>query len=254
MVVTLAEALGVGPHEVLALVGAGGKTTALFRLAEELRARGAGPVVTTTTRILVPPPSPRVELVIEPARGDAAAAVARVLARGRIPVVAVATTPDGKLAGIDADWTGELLSAAGATHVLVEADGAARKPFKAPRAGEPVIPAAATLVVGVLGIDALGATVAEASHRPELVAALTGLRSGDALDSPAIARVMLDKVDGVMRGAPEGARRVILVNKVDDELRLRDARMLASELVGRGATRIVLAALERGGAIEVLLG
>lgn len=248
---TLSQAIGLGPREVLALVGAGGKTTALFRIADELRGQGAGPVITTTTRIYVPLPSPVLELVIEPLRGGAGAAVARVLARGRTPVVAVATTPDGKLAGIDADWTGDLIAATGATHVLVEADGAARRSLKAPQLGEPVIPAVATLVVGVVGIDALGATVAGASHRPELVAALTGLRGDDELDVRAIAKVMLDPARGVMRGAPDAARRVVLINKVDDESRLRDARALARELIARGAKRVVIAALEQRGVIEV---
>jgi probable selenium-dependent hydroxylase accessory protein YqeC len=132
--------------------------------------------------------------------------------------------------------------------VLVEADGAARKPFKAPNDDEPVIPRATTLVVAVVGIDALGRPVSEAAHRPERVTALTGLGPADVLDARSIARVMLAE-RGVMKGAPAGARTVVLVNKADDAARLRDARSLARELMAQGAQRVVVAALERGDAI-----
>jgi len=62
---TLAEALGVaafGPTksakprgcEVVAFTGSGGKTTAMFRLAAELVARGARVLITTPTHIYPP--------------------------------------------------------------------------------------------------------------------------------------------------------------------------------------------------------
>lgn len=245
---TLSEALGIGDREIVAFVGAGGKTVAMFHLGRELRAAGARPVLTTTTKILVPAESPDQDVVVESDPAALIAAVERALARGRIPVAAVATTADGKLAGVRPERVDDLAAAAGATHVLVEADGAARKPFKAPNDDEPVIPRATTLVVAVVGIDALGRPVSEAAHRPERVTALTGLGPANVLDARSIARVMLAE-RGVMKGAPAGARTVVLVNKADDAARLRDARSLARELMAQGAQRVVVAALERGDAI-----
>ena len=48
---TLAEALGVTTGDVVALVGGGGKTTAMFRLAREIVERGERVLTTSTTHI-----------------------------------------------------------------------------------------------------------------------------------------------------------------------------------------------------------
>lgn len=248
---TLSEALGIGDREVVAFVGAGGKTVAMFHLGRELRAAGAGPVLTTTTKILVPADTPDQDVVVETDPTAMVAAVERALGRGSIPVAAVATTADGKLAGVAPERVADLAGAAGVTHVLVEADGAARRPFKAPNDDEPVVPRTTTLVVAVVGIDALGRTVMQAAHRPERVMALTGLGPADVLDARSIARVMLAE-GGVMKGAPAGARTVVVVNKADDAARLREARSLARELMAQGARRVIVAALGRGaGVIDV---
>src|SRR4030043_2196231 len=50
----LEESLGLKAKELISLVGAGGKTTLMFRLAKELVAGGKKVVTTTTTKILEP--------------------------------------------------------------------------------------------------------------------------------------------------------------------------------------------------------
>jgi len=250
-VITLREALGLGDREIVAFVGAGGKTTGMFRLARELRADGATVIVTTTTKILAPPETSDLRVVIEPERSALLAAVAGTVAHQRTAVVARATTPDGKLAGIHPDWVAALADLPGVRYVLVEADGAARKPFKAPRDGEPVIPRAATIVVAMVGVDAIGELLSEVAHRPEQVMALTGLGPGDRLDARSIAHVLLDPA-GIAKGAPRGARIVYLLNKADDPRRVERAHELAAELRRGGAKRVVIAALAaRNSVIEV---
>src|SRR5512143_3356896 len=96
---SLSEALRIVGRDVVAFTGAGGKTTALFRVARELRGAIA-PVVTTTTRIFVPPPAADLTLGVEADRATLLMATEDALATGRIPVVGCATTPDGKLVGV----------------------------------------------------------------------------------------------------------------------------------------------------------
>ena len=48
---TLGDALGVTGAEVVALVGGGGKSTAMFRLAREMVDKGGQVITTTTTKI-----------------------------------------------------------------------------------------------------------------------------------------------------------------------------------------------------------
>jgi len=254
MRLALREALALGDREVVAFVGAGGKTTALFRLARELHAGGALVVVTTTTKILIPPASPDLQVVVESRPSRLLAAVATALARRLIPVAARATTADGKLEGVPPEWVADLARLPGVTHVLVEADGAARKPFTAPREGEPVIPASATVVVPVVGIDALGQPLsAMVAHRPERVTVLTGLADGDRLEAWAIARVLLDP-RGSAGGTPRDARIVPLVNKADDPRRIAAAREVAAELRRAGAARVVIATLEAEHAVVEVSG
>lgn len=228
----------------MAFVGAGGKTTAMFLAARELRAAGAGVVVTTTTKILVPAPEPDLEVIAMNDEPGALAAVRTALRHGRLPVLARAFLPDGKLGGIAAERVTDVAGLPEVTHVLVEADGAARRPFKAPRQGEPVIPAAATLVVAVVGVDALGEPLSDRiAHRPEEVTARTGLAPGQRITASAIAAVMLG-AEGGTRGAPRGARIAVLVNKADTPERVAAAHDLATELRRCGAERVVIAALE----------
>jgi molybdenum cofactor cytidylyltransferase len=250
---TLRDALTIGRREVVTFVGAGGKTTAMFRLARELRASGAAVVVTTTTRILIPPSSPDLVVVIESERSALLAGVTDALAHDRIPVVARERTGDGKLAGVPPEWVADLAELPTVRYALVEADGAARKPFKAPREGEPVIPRVATVVVAIVGIDALGEPLSEVAHRPEQVMALTGLGADDRLDARSIARVLLDPA-GTAKGAPPGARIVYLLNKADDPRRVTQARELAAELRRAGAPRVVIAALEAADAVIEVRG
>jgi len=250
---TLGEALTVGEHEVVAFVGAGGKTTAMFRLARELRDAGATVVITTTTKILIPAIDNDLRVVVEEERSALLAAVADAIAHGRIPVVARATTPDGKLAGIPPEWIADLAKLPAVRHVLVEADGAAHKPFKAPREGEPVIPRSATIVVAMVGVDALGERLSEVAHRPDEVMALTGLGSDDRLDERSIALVLLHPA-GIAKGAPPAARIVSLLNKADDPRRVERARELAAELLRGGAQRVVIAALEARDAVLEIQG
>ena len=109
---------------VTAVIGGGGKTSLLYRLASELRERGMV-LVATTTRILPP--------AHLPVRHDREGTLRALRANG----IACAGTPaeGGKLAEPSfADWMTL------ADYTLVEADGSKGLPLKAHAPHEPVIP------------------------------------------------------------------------------------------------------------------
>jgi probable selenium-dependent hydroxylase accessory protein YqeC len=207
--------------------------------------------VTTTTRIYTPEASSDLALVVAGSHDEAMRGAREALASGRIPVTATTTTDDGKLVGVPASWIGDLAALPRASCVLVEADGSARLPITAPREGEPVIPPCATLVVAIVGVDALGAPIERAAHRPERVSAITRLPRSASLDARAIARVVLDP-DGNTKGAPATARVVALVNKVDDDRALASARDIAQAMRALRDVRVVIASLEHAGVREVV--
>jgi probable selenium-dependent hydroxylase accessory protein YqeC len=239
---TLAEALGIAPGEVVSFIGAGGKTTAMYRVAADLAARGLKTIVTTTTKIF-PPNGPDIPLVLrEAAEGRAAARAAEALGRAPVVVVAARALADGKLEGLPAEEVAALRGVAGVSAVLVEADGSARKPFKAPAPHEPVIPAATTLVVAVVGAEVLGRPLSEdLAHRAALAAEQAGIRLGDPVTPEVVARVLLGPAN--LRGKPAGARLAGLITGARTPALRAAAERLARLLRDGGAAPVVLAEL-----------
>jgi probable selenium-dependent hydroxylase accessory protein YqeC len=209
---SLPDLWSLGPGEVISVVGAGGKSTLLELLARGFEAEGRRVILTTTTRMWPPPTGPGARPLVT---GTELAQVLGLLAEdpGRSPVVGRSVLPDGKLEAIPVDWVPALRDLPWVEAVVVEADGSAGKPLKAPAPWEPVVPSCCTLLVVVAGLDAQGATLdASQVHRPELLSALLGVPVGAALpdEAPFTASLL-----GYREAVPIHARLLILMNKVD---------------------------------------
>jgi probable selenium-dependent hydroxylase accessory protein YqeC len=243
MSMPLAKALGVGEREVVVLVGGGGKTTTLFRLGRELLGSGAGVVLTTTTHIFAPGARPDLETIFltEWDRGVAECRAARE--RGHLPVLGTRVTPERRLAGIPPEAVDHFASQPEVSYVLVEADGSAHKPFKAPLDYEPVVPSSTTLLIAVVGVDALGQPLdAEHIHRPQRVAELSSAVVGEPLSAEAIARVLVHRL-GPLRDAPPGARSLVLLNKADTPERTAAAEEIARAVRARNGPPTLIGAV-----------
>lgn len=237
----LVDALDAGRDKVIVLVGGGGKTTTMYRLARELADSGARVVVTTTTRINVPRPEEAGCTLVARDLEVLRSLVRDSLKLHQIVGVGYYIVDEGKLKGIPPEWVAELASLA--DHVLVEADGSAGRPFKAPADHEPVIPDSTDLLIAVVGVEAVGARLTrEDVHRPERIEALTGLRPGEVITPAVVARVLLHPW-GITKGRPRRSRTVALINKVDDERRLGTAREIGQLLVEGGIRRVVVASV-----------
>ncbi len=243
----LSRALRVSRGDVVALVGAGGKSTALFRLAEELSAAGWRVAITTTTHLAVDQlalapavlraTDPGWEIELEPMLNR----------HGRVLVITGAADEPGKVRGLLAEDCARLARHPAVDVLLVEADGARRRLLKAPAPHEPVIPPEATLVVIVAGLSAIGHPLsARAVHRPERFAALSGLTVGSSITPDAVARVILHP-EGGLRRIPAGARAVALLTRADTPERLAYGRAVARQVLSRpGIDEVLLAELTAG--------
>ena len=248
----LTEALQMTSDEVVALVGGGGKTTAMFRLARELVDNGGSAITTTTTRIFGP------QIALAPAHVPAADAtrerVSAALAVHRhVLVIGATDAGSGKAEGVSLDLFRRLRAWFPGVCLLNEADGSRMRPFKAPADYEPVIPADTTLVVPVVGADVFGKPLdADHVHRPELVSALSGAPPGTPI-TPAIVARVLAHPQGGRKGVPAGARVVVLINKVESLPDRAPAREMAERLLREPAIHsVVLASLRAEGmALEV---
>ena len=217
--VGLPELWDLGPSEVVSVVGGGGKTTLIERLARGYEAEGTRVVLTTTTKILPPDPGGRSLLLAE----TAADLVARLEAWrvecgrdplvGASPVVGTRVLDNGKLDGVPREWVPTLRDLPWVGAVLIEADGAARLPLKAPAAWEPVIAASTSLTIVVAGLDAQDVVLdSDHVHRPELLAALLGLEVGQRLPSERLCEALLAGYEGRV---PVGSRMLVFLNKLD---------------------------------------
>ena len=90
--------------------------------------------------------------------------------------------------------------------VLVKADGARMREFKAPSDREPQIPSSADAVVPIASAHAVGQPLDdERVHRVDRVAALTGRDPGDELRPADVAVVLADE-NGGRKGVPDARR------------------------------------------------
>ena len=207
----LYQMLGVQPG-ITAVIGAGGKSTLIQVLAEELSG-AATVIVTTSTHIFRPNHWPVVQ------REEQLQAALQ-----RASVVCVGTdAKDNKLtaAPIPIKTLKRL-----AKYVLVEADGAAGLPLKLHQSHEPVIPAEADRVIAVCGMDALNEPIRQALHRPAHGAAFLQQPDEHSITTQDIITILdtYPKID------------VLLLNKVETAQRLQAAKDIAAAVRGTVVT------------------
>ena len=236
-----------GSH-VVSAVGAGGKTTFLWRLAGELTAAGKRVIVTTTTHMAWEEERPWAEIQ----RGKNAAeegnscisVSAQKLLREKINEWGYVFTGKRETTGEKISnpfpedaccrWVTELTELADV--VLVEADGSRRLPLKVPGKNEPVIPPATDLVVGVAGLSSLGELPEERCHRWELWDFQEQRITGRDLERLAVS------LRGLRKGVDPGMKYFVLLNQADDERRLEAGmdvcRRLARRQIACGTARL----------------
>ncbi|EMA27135.1 selenium cofactor biosynthesis protein YqeC [Haloarcula japonica] len=217
----LAAALDLGSSAAIAFVGAGGKKTAMGQLTGEGTDEGYDVGYTTTTAMPPPPHLPLTLTGPEEWRTDLEAHDPPIaLAREE---VADPARVDRKVRGFEASVVDQLSEAGLFDWLLVKADGARRREFKAPGDGEPVVPSTATHVVPVASVAAVSEVLTtDVVHRPERVTDITDIDIGDTITAAAVGTV-LTHPDGGLRNAPAEASVIPLVNKADTEPQRRIA-------------------------------
>lgn len=202
--------LGVRPG-VTAIVGSGGKTTLLARLAREAPGRV---VVCTTTHM-----RPFAGMPLLP--GDDPVALEQALRRYRV-VCLGAYGGDGKLGApiLPIETLAPM-----ADYFLVEADGARGLPLKAHAPHEPAVPAPCRQVICLAGASGFGQRVEKAVHRWEIFCRLTGAGPETAVTPALLAKALL----------AEGLGDTVFLNQVDTPADWALAETLFSALSGSGA-------------------
>lgn len=209
----LTELLAIPDPALIAIVGAGGKTTTMYTFAHELAQQGWRVITTTTTNIYPPTPEETDICLFASQTPDIFKSVQNAWGQSSRITVAFHPIAQGKLAGLAPDQPYQLLLQTGADAVIVEADGARHLSIKAPATHEPVVPPETNLALIVMSAEAINKPLsAEIAHRPERIAAVTDISLGDILTPGVIATLMTNE-QGALKGLPETAHTYLLITR-----------------------------------------
>ncbi len=115
----------------------------------------------------------------------------------------------------------------GIDFLIVESDGARQLPLKAPGENEPCIPSKADVVIGVMGMDALGKELRDGNvHRAEQMSRLLDQPLGSVISETTFRKLAMNE-DGLFRNSPLGARKIMILNKAEGV----EKRMLAEDIM-----------------------
>lgn len=215
----LYEALNIelDKKEIISFVGAGGKTTSLFKLAKELKEAGSSVLITTTTAIYSPAKESYDRLILTDE--DDHKKRLQVKNTQSICVLGKAISRENKLLGLEPSKILDISNQNIFNYILIEADGAKRKPIKAPAPHEPVIPSNTTKLIGVIGLDALNKEIGEAwVHRPQFFCQLTEGKIGGKIDINRVVKLVAAD-DGLYKNCPDSCQKYLLFNKTDNPTR-----------------------------------
>lgn len=235
----LRDALGVTTGEMVSLIGAGGKTTTLFRLAKELRDQGGKIMVTTTTKMFKPT-KPHIDRLFIVDDVQALVDVCAEIAAPTIIGAGCAVDPQGQMLGMPTPWLDRLNQPGAFDAILVEADGAASRLFKIPADDEPVIPESCQTTVWIVAIKILGKPITdEWVHRAARARELLGLPAG-ARVSEEILLQLVQHEEGCLKGIPPASRKLALINQADSAAEMAAARTLGEKLQELNFARVVI--------------
>ncbi|RLM54096.1 putative selenium-dependent hydroxylase accessory protein YqeC [Halobellus sp. Atlit-31R] len=217
------------------VVGAGGKKTTMRTLAERLDRS----IVTATVRIPIFDEWVDRVAVTEAPVEAVREQIERAEGKWSLGVVPERERED-RYYGYDPEVVDRLRQLE--LPVLVKADGARMRKFKAPDEHEPRLPRTADTVVSVASAHVVGEPLTEEIvHRVDEVARLTGLEPGEEISAADVATVLASE-EGGRKGVPGDATAIPLINMVDDDELEAAAREIAAEIHERiDVPRVVLA-------------
>lgn len=227
---------------IVCLVGAGGKKTTMYALAQCFPGRIG---ITTTVHLppfprslpgtrVIAPPEQLIERVVSAAQ------------RHRLVAFAHPSQTDYRVTGVSLAALDSIQQRARFDLLLIKADGARQRLLKAPAAYEPVIPPSVSTVLALVSAHTIGRRLDEhLAHRVERIEAVTGARRGEPIQPLHIARLLAAE-QGLLQGTGS-ARIVPIINQVDTKelhAHATEAARRALALTDR-FDQVVLAAMYR---------
>ena len=236
----LANILRISVPSTVSIVGAGGKTSTMQRIAESM---GKKVIATTTTHISIE----QAQAYPKHFRLNSREEIPAIISECRKSAICVTgSSSDGhRLNPIREDLFLEFNKHAHQEGfvLLVEADGSKMLPLKAPGEHEPQIPEWTEQVIVCCGMQGIGVALDDDHvHRADLFAELIGISRGDPVTEDAVAR-MVSHPNGGLKGIPKDSWVSLILNQADDEIAQAHALRIAMQVGNTAFNQILIASL-----------
>jgi probable selenium-dependent hydroxylase accessory protein YqeC len=245
----LSSCFGIRAREHIAIVGAGGKTSLLLALAEELRSKGGKAITTTTTKVRISEARKAPDMLLISATTALDERIKDGIEKSGHLFLGESLLLSHKVKGIDPSLADAIFKKELSDYLIVEADGAAGMSLKAHATHEPVIPSSATMVVALMGLEVFGkAFTHDLVFRAEIFRELTGISQGEPISAEILSRLFKSD-QGPFKGSPEAARRIVFLNKLDLSVNEEEAERLAHEILkgsSKWIDRVVMGSIKEG--------
>lgn len=206
----------ISEKKIISLVGAGGKTTLMYRIATEAAKCGKRVIVSTTTHIKCPKKNYATGLE----------SVRKLWVEGEYAVIGMIDSNDSqKLVFPDRAFYESVKE--DADIILLEADGAKMYPCKVPASHEPVI-IECDMIIGVMGMSAIGQQIKECCFRFSEEGKWLHINEDTKLTED-IAAIILSSDKGTRKNVGD-REYVVVLNQCDSEELLNSAQTIANTL------------------------
>lgn len=224
----LIDGIRITNESRIAFVGAGGKSTCMFRLAHQWQGNC---IVSTSTHLAVSQTKFADHHIIIQKISDLDALGER-LPQG-ITLLTGPLLDNQRVDGLTDEMFTKVAYLADKHQVplLIEADGSRRLPLKAPATHEPAIPPNINTVVVVAGLRGLGKILGKTYvHRPELFSERAELEIGEEIEVSHILK-LLKHPEGGLKNIDDGIQKIILLNQSDTSQLVIIASKMAKDLL-----------------------
>lgn len=196
---------------ITSLIGSGGKSTLLTKLAYELSVHSKV-IVAATTKMLPMSDTPIYT-------GNDMKKLTEIMKETDLLTVGTYAS-QGKLGAPAIDVT--VLKNA-ACYIILECDGSRTLPLKAHRIFEPVVPESSTQTIMLLGLSGIGKKISETVHCPALYAKLTGCSESDTVTPEIAAKALVEEYRSDARLHYDK----VILNQIESEKDLSSAIKIA---------------------------
>jgi probable selenium-dependent hydroxylase accessory protein YqeC len=230
------EKLGIGPGDLVALIGGGGKTNLMTKLTSELTNHKKKVLISTTTKIFAPEIPERKKLVLTN-DGNFIKNIKDVISHYQYAILGK-EIDNRKLIGPEENIICKIKKEIQIDCIIVETDGSRGRSIKAHKDYEPVIPECSNIVIAIIGIDVIGRPINDINiHRSEIFCNLWNTKPESILTEE-IASLALSNNRGYRKFIPNSSKYIVLINKVDSEERKSSAVKLSELLFEHGIRNI----------------